>query len=116
MTLYEYKDDMFIVDCGLAFPTSDLPGVDLVIPDFTYVEKNRHKIKGVLVTHGHEDHIGGLAFLLKRINVPIYATRMSMGLIRLKLEEHRLLSKTKLITCEAGDVVKAGKFSVESVM
>ena len=93
MTLYEYKDDMFIVDCGLAFPTSDLPGVDLVIPDFTYVEKNRHKIKGVLVTHGHEDHIGGLAFLLKRINVPIYATKLTIGLIQGKLKEHGLLNK-----------------------
>ncbi|MDE6155404.1 MAG: ribonuclease J, partial [Eubacterium sp.] len=91
MTLYEYGNDMFIVDCGLAFPNSDLPGVDLVIPDFTYIEKNIGKIKGVIITHGHEDHIGGLAYLLKRVNIPIYATKLTIGLIKGKLEEHNLL-------------------------
>ena len=115
MTLYEYKDDMFIVDCGLAFPTSDLPGVDLVIPDFTYVEKNRHKIKGVLVTHGHEDHIGGLAFLLKRINVPIYATKLTIGLIQGKLKEHGLLNKAKLVEIRPRDNITLGAFNIEFI-
>ena len=115
MTLYEYKDDMFIVDCGLAFPTSDLPGVDLVIPDFTYVEKNRHKIKGVLVTHGHEDHIGGLAFLLKRINVPIYATKLTIGLIKNKLEEFGLAGKTKFVEITPRQKLKLGCFTVEPI-
>ena len=115
MTLYEYKDDMFIVDCGLAFHTSDLPGVDLVIPDFTYVEKNRHKIKGVLVTHGHEDHIGGLAFLLKRINVPIYATKLTIGLIQGKLKEHGLLNKAKLVEIRPRDNITLGAFNIEFI-
>ncbi|MGN1123029.1 MAG: MBL fold metallo-hydrolase, partial [Eubacterium sp.] len=88
MTLYEYGNDMFIVDCGLAFPNSDLPGVDLVIPDFTFVEKNADKIRGIIITHGHEDHIGGLAYLLKKVNIPIYATKLTIGLIKGKLEEH----------------------------
>ena len=90
-------------------------GIDVVIPDVSYLIKNQSKIRGLFITHGHEDHIGALPYVLRSINAPIYATRMSMGLIRLKLEEHRLLSKTKLITCEAGDVVKAGKFSVEFI-
>lgn len=81
MTLYEYGESMFLVDCGLAFPDADLPGVDLVLPDFSYVEKNIDKIKGVVVTHGHEDHIGGLAYLLKSVNIPIYSTKLTIGLI-----------------------------------
>ena len=115
MTVYECGEDMFIVDCGLAFPTSDLPGVDLVIPDFTYVEKNRHKIKGVLVTHGHEDHIGGLAFLLKRINVPIYATKLTIGLIQGKLKEHGLLNKAKLVEIRPRDNITLGAFNIEFI-
>ena len=79
MTLYEYDNDMFLVDCGLAFPDSDLPGVDLVIPDFSYVEHNADKIRGIIITHGHEDHIGGLAYLLKKVNIPIYATKLTIG-------------------------------------
>lgn len=79
MTLYEYKNDMFIVDCGLAFPSADLPGVDLVIPDFSYVEANADRVKGIVITHGHEDHIGALAYLLKRVNVPVYATKLTIG-------------------------------------
>ena len=81
MTLYEYNDSMFLVDCGLAFPEPDLLGVDLVLPDFSYVEKNIDKIKGIVVTHGHEDHIGGLAYLLKTANIPIYSTKLTIGLI-----------------------------------
>ena len=81
MTVFECSNDMFILDCGLAFPDADMPGVDIVIPDFTYVERNRDKIRGVVITHGHEDHIGGLAYLLKKINVPVYATKLTIGLI-----------------------------------
>ena len=99
----------------MGFPDDDMYGIDVVIPDVSYLIKNQSKIRGIFITHGHEDHIGALPYVLRSINAPIYATRMSMGLIRLKLEEHRLLSKTKLITCEAGDVVKAGKFSVEFI-
>ena len=115
MTLYEYKDDMFIVDCGLAFPTSDLPGVDLVIPDFTYVEKNRHKIKGVLVTHGHEDHIGALPYILKEVNVPVYATKLTIGLIENKLKEHNLLRTTKRKIIKHGQSINLGAFRIEFI-
>lgn len=115
MTLYEYKGDMFIVDCGLAFPDSDLPGVDLVIPDFTFVEKNRDKIKGIIITHGHEDHIGGLAYLLKTVNMPVYGTKLTIGLIQGKLKEHNLLSSAKLHEVKPGDTVSLGNFKVEMI-
>ena len=115
LTVYEYGGDIIVVDCGMGFPDDDMYGIDVVIPDVSYLIKNQSKIRGIFITHGHEDRIGALPYVLRSINAPIYATRMSMGLIRLKLEEHRLLSKTKLITCEAGDVVKAGKFSVEFI-
>ena len=115
LTVYEYGGDIIVADCGMGFPDDDMYGIDVVIPDVSYLIKNQSKIRGIFITHGHEDHIGALPYVLRSINAPIYATRMSMGLIRLKLEEHRLLSKTKLITCEAGDVVKAGKFSVEFI-
>ncbi len=115
MTLYEYKDDMFLVDCGLAFPDSDMPGVDLVIPDFSYVEKNADKIKGIVITHGHEDHIGGLAYLLKTVNIPVYGTKLTIGLIQGKLKEHGLLSSAKLHEVAPGDVIKLGGFSVEMI-
>ena len=90
-------------------------GIDVVIPDVTYLIKNKDRIRGIFLTHGHEDHIGAIPYLLRDINAPIYATRMTAGLVKLKLEEHRLLNKTKLITCEAGEVVKAGKFTVEFI-
>ena len=115
MTVYEYGGDMIVVDVGMGFPDDDMYGIDVVIPDFTYLIKNREKIRGVFLTHGHEDHIGSIPYLLRSINAPIYATRMTAGLVKLKLEEHRLLDKTKLITCEAGEVVKAGRFSVEFI-
>lgn len=115
MTVYEYGSDMIVVDAGMGFPDDDMYGIDVVIPDFTYLIKNRDRIRGIFITHGHEDHIGCLPYLLREINVPVYATRMSAGLIRLKLEEHHLLGKTKLITCEAGETVKAGKFGVEFI-
>ena len=115
LTVYEYGGDIVVVDCGMGFPDDDMYGIDVVIPDVSYLIKNQSKIRGIFITHGHEDHIGALPYVLRSVQAPIYATRMSAGLIRLKLEEHRLVSNTKLITCEAGDVVKAGKFSVEFI-
>ena len=115
LTVYEYGGDIVVVDCGMGFPDDDMYGIDVVIPDVSYLIKNQQKIRGIFITHGHEDHIGALPYVLRSINAPIYATRMSAGLIKLKLEEHRLLDKTKLITCEAGDVIQAGKFSVEFI-
>lgn len=115
MTLYEYEDDMFLVDCGLAFPDPEMLGVDLVIPDFTYVEKNIDKIKGIVITHGHEDHIGGLAYLLKTVNIPVYGTKLTIGLIQGKLKEHGLLSSAKLHEIAPGDIVELGGFSVEAI-
>ena len=115
LTVYEYGGDIIVVDVGMGFPDDDMYGVDVVIPDFTYLIQNRDRIRGIFITHGHEDHIGAIPYLLRDVNVPIYATRMSAGLIRLKLEEHRLDKKAKLITCEAGETVKAGKFTVEFI-
>ena len=115
LTVYEYGNDIIVVDCGMGFPDDDMYGIDVVIPDVSYLIKNQSKIRGIFITHGHEDHIGALPYVLRSVNAPIYATRMSAGLIKLKLEEHRLLSKTKLITCEAGNVIQAGKFSVEFI-
>ncbi len=115
MTLYEYKDDMFLVDCGLAFPDPEMLGVDLVIPDFSYVEKNADKIKGIVITHGHEDHIGGLAYLLKTVNIPVYGTKLTIGLIQGKLKEHGLLNSVKLNEIAPGDVVNLGGFEVEAI-
>ncbi len=115
MTLYEYKDDMLLVDCGLAFPDPEMLGVDLVIPDFSYVERNADKIKGIVITHGHEDHIGGLAYLLKTVNVPVYGTKLTIGLIQGKLKEHGLLNSVKLHEVSPGDIIKLGGFSVETI-
>ena len=115
LTVYEYGGDIVVVDCGMGFPDDDMYGIDVVIPDVSYLIKNQQKIRGIFITHGHEDHIGALPYVLRSINAPIYATRMSAGLIRLKLEEHRLLDKVKIVTCEAGDVIKAGKFSMEFI-
>lgn len=115
MTLYEYNGDMFIVDCGLSFPDQDMFGVDLVIPDFSYVRKNAERIKGILITHGHEDHIGGLAYLLKELNIPVYSTKLTIGLIEGKLKEHGILDKAKLNVVGPGDVVELGAFKVELI-
>lgn len=115
MTLYECNGDMMIVDCGLAFPDADMLGVDIVIPDFTYVVENADKIKGIVITHGHEDHIGGLAYLLKQVNIPVYGTRLTIGLIEGKLKEHRILSKCKLNVAKPGDHIKLGCFDVELI-
>ena len=115
LTVYEYGNDIILVDVGMGFPDDEMYGVDVVIPDFTYLIQNRDRIRAIFITHGHEDHIGAIPYLMRDVNVPIYATRMSAGLIRLKLEEHRLDKKVKLITCEAGETVRAGKFSVEFI-
>lgn len=115
MTVFEYDGDMFILDCGLAFPDADMPGVDIVLPDFTYITRNADKIKGIVITHGHEDHIGGLPYLLKEINVPVYATRLTAGLIMGKLKEHSLDKTAKINVIKPGDTVNMGKFTVEAI-
>lgn len=115
ITVYEYGSDMIVVDCGLAFPGTELLGVDSVIPDFSYLEANADKIKGLIITHGHEDHIGAIPYLLKKINIPIYSTRLTIGLIKGKLKEHGLLDKAKLFEVNPTDIVKFGKFSVEFI-
>lgn len=115
ITLYEYDGDMILVDCGMTFPDEDTPGVDSVIPDFTYILENKDKVKGLVVTHGHEDHIGAIPYLLKQLNVPIYATRLTIGLISGKLKEHKLLGNAKLKEVADGKTVNLGKFKVEFI-
>ena len=115
ITVFEYGDDIVLVDCGLAFPEDDMLGIDLVIPDFTYLEKNREKIRGLVITHGHEDHIGAIPYLLSKINVPIYATKLTAGLISHKLEEHKLLKSTKLKIVKQGQTIVLGKIRVEFI-
>ena len=115
ITLYECQGDMILVDCGLVFPDADMFGVDLVIPDFTYVLENKDRIKGVFITHGHEDHIGSLPYLLKKFNVPIYAARLTIGLIKNKLEEHGLASSAVFHEIRPRQKVKLGCFTVEPI-
>lgn len=115
ITLYEYDGDMMLVDCGMAFPDEEMPGIDIVIPDFTYVLENKDKIKGLVVTHGHEDHIGAIPYLLRNFNVPIYATRLTVGLIEGKLREHKLLNEAMLNVTNPGDTVRLGKFEIEFI-
>ena len=115
MTVFEYGDDMILVDCGVAFPEDDMLGVDLVIPDFTYLSKNREKLKGMIITHGHEDHIGSIPYVLKEVNTPVYGTRLTLGLIKNKLEEHKLVRSTSMKCVKAGDIIKLGKFQIEFI-
>ncbi len=115
MTLFTYGEDMIIVDCGLAFPDAEMFGVDLVIPDFSFVERNKDKILGIFITHGHEDHIGSLPYLLRNVNVPVYATCLTCGLIEGKLSEHHLLNAVSMHVISPGEIVTLGDFSVEAI-
>ena len=114
-TVLEYGKDMIVVDCGVGFPEEDMYGVDLVIPDFSYLVANQKKLRGFFITHGHEDHIGSIPYAMQQVNCPIHGTAMTNGLIKLKLEEHKLADKVKLVTHKAGDSVKAGCFTVEFI-
>lgn len=114
-TVLEYGKDMIVIDCGVGFPEEDMYGVDLVIPDFSYLTANQKKLKGMFITHGHEDHIGSIPYAMQQVNCPIHGTAMTNGLIRLKLEEHKIADKVKLITHKAGESVKAGCFTVEFI-
>ena len=115
ITVFEYGDDMIAVDCGLSFPEDDMLGVDLVIPDITYILNNKEKFKGLVITHGHEDHIGGIPYFLKQLNTPIYGTKLTIGLIKNKLEEHNLVNSTKLYSVEQGQTIKLGCFKIEFI-
>ncbi len=115
MTVLEYGKDMIVVDCGLGFPEDDMYGVDLVIPDVTYLVNNLKKLRGYFITHGHEDHIGSIPYVLQAANAPIHGTALTNGLIRLKLDEHGLGQTVKLVTHQAGETVKAGCFQVEVI-
>ncbi len=115
ITVFEYEDEIILVDCGLEFPEDDMLGVDLVIPDVTYLIRNKDKIKGLFITHGHEDHIGSIPYVLKQVNMPIYATRLTTKLIEHKLEEQRIMNIAKINTIEQGETVNVGKMQVEFI-
>ncbi|MCX7710760.1 MAG: ribonuclease J [Clostridia bacterium] len=115
ITVFEYGEEIIVVDCGLAFPEDEMLGIDLVIPDVSYLVKNKEKVKGIFITHGHEDHIGALPYVLKDINVPVYGTKLTLGLVEYKLEEHGMLSDVKLNTVKHGDIVDLGAFKVEMI-
>ena len=115
ITVLEYGKDMIVIDCGVGFPEEDMYGVDLVIPDFSYLVANQKKLRGFFITHGHEDHIGSIPYAMQQVNCPIHGTAMTNGLIKLKLEEHKLADKVKLITHKPGETVKAGCFQVEFI-
>ncbi len=115
LTLLEYGNEILVIDCGMAFPDEEMLGIDLVIPDFSYLVKNQKKVKGIVLTHGHEDHIGAIPFLLKLVNVPIYGTNLTLGLVQNKLKEHGILSSTKLVRKNPGDFFRVGGFGVEFI-
>ncbi|WP_313526480.1 ribonuclease J [Anaerotignum sp.] len=115
MTILEYGNDIMVIDCGLAFPEDDMLGIDLVIPDVTYLTKNIDKVRGIVLTHGHEDHIGALPYILKQLNVPVFGTLLTLGLLENKLREHKMLDKTTLHTVVPGEKVKLGQFNVEFI-
>ena len=115
ITAFEYKNSIIVVDCGLSFPTDDLPGIDMVIPDVDYLERNLDRVEAFVITHGHEDHIGALPYVLRRVNVPVYATRLTMALIEKKLEEHELMDVVQRHIVAYGDILKLGEFKVEII-
>ncbi|MFT8350482.1 ribonuclease J [Clostridium saccharoperbutylacetonicum] len=115
ITAFEYNDEIIVIDCGLAFPDEDLYGIDSVIPDVTFLIKNKEKVKGIFITHGHEDHIGALPYILKQINIPVYGTKMSLGLIEIKLKDHKMLSDCTLVMVEPGELIKLDNFKVEFI-
>ena len=115
LTVYEYGQDIVVVDCGLGFPDEELYGVDVVIPDITYLKQNKDRIRGIVITHGHEDHIGALPYVMRDLDVPIYATPLTAGIIELKLEEHDLLYNTQIFTKRAGDKFRLGCFEIEFI-
>lgn len=115
ITVFEYENDIIVVDCGLAFPDDDMLGIDLVIPDVSYLEKNFDKIKGIVLTHGHEDHIGALPYVLGTLNVPVYGTKLTLGILENKLEEHNLKNKTKRITIKDNETINLGVFTIEFI-
>lgn len=115
ITAIEYKEDIVIIDCGLKFPDDDMFGIDIVIPDVSYLLKNSEKIKGIFLTHGHEDHIGALPYVLKQLNVPVYGTKLTLGIVETKLKEHGLLSSTELIRVKPKDIIKLSSVSVEFI-
>lgn len=115
ITVFEYEDDIFVVDCGLAFPEDEMLGIDLVIPDVSYLVKNKEKVRGIILTHGHEDHIGALPYVLKDLNVPVFGTRLTLGLVKYKLEEHGMLDMVDLRNVEPGQVIELGAFKVEFI-
>ena len=115
ITAFEYEDSIVVVDCGLAFPEDDMPGIDLVIPDITYLKENISKVKGFVITHGHEDHIGALPYVLKEVNAPIYSTKLTLALISNKLKEHNLTKTTKLKEVKHGQVINLGDFAIEFI-
>lgn len=115
LTVFEYENDILILDCGLAFPDEDMPGVDMVIPDITYLEKHKNRIRGIVLTHGHEDHIGAIPYVLKQFNVPIYGTKLTLGILKYKLQEHGILNSTKLNVINPGESFKLGEMKVEYI-
>ena len=115
ITAFEYEDSIIVVDCGLAFPEDDMLGIDLVIPDITYLRDNIKKVKGFVITHGHEDHIGSLPYVLKDMNLPIYATKLTMGIIENKLKEHNLLRSTRRKVVRHGQSINLGQFRIEFI-
>ncbi|MBQ5559493.1 MAG: ribonuclease J [Lachnospiraceae bacterium] len=115
ITAFEYEDSIIVVDCGLSFPDDDMLGIDLVIPDVTYLKENRDKVKGFVITHGHEDHIGGLPYVLKELNVPVYATKLTIGIIENKLKEHNLMKSTKRKVIKYGQSINLGCFRIEFI-
>jgi len=115
LTVYEYGNDLIVVDCGLGFPDEDMYGIDMVIPDVSWLVQNRSRLRAIVLTHGHEDHIGAIPYVISELNVPIYCTRLTAGLVQIKLEEHGLLDSAKIVTLEAGEKFKAGCFEVELI-